>query len=114
MLSRRGFAGVAAAGFSEFALAQRAAVNGVAPAGTVWLNANEFPDGPPPAAMEAMQRVLGSSNRYHYHEFAAFYKTLAASEKLDANQILVGAGSSEVLHGAVDVFTSPRRPFITS
>lgn len=64
--------------------------------------------------MEAMQRVLGSSNRYHYHEFAAFYKTLAASEKLDANQILVGAGSSEVLHAAVDAFTSPKRPFITS
>lgn len=113
MLSRRGFAGLLAAGFSEAAFAQRAAVKGAAPAGTVWLNANEFPEGPPQAALEAMSRVIGESNRYHYPEFQSFYKAIAASEKLDANQVLIGAGSSEVLHAAVDVFTSPKRPFIT-
>src|SRR5205823_13121075 len=50
---------------------------------------------------------------YHYSEFDSFYKTIAASEKLDANQVLIGAGSSEVLHCAVDAFTSPKRPFVT-
>src|SRR5260370_27467997 len=114
MLTRRGFAGVvAAAGFSEFAFAQRATVAGAAPKDTVWLNANEFPEGPPAAAVQAMSRVIGESNRYHYPEFQSFYKTIAASEKLDANQVLIGAGSSEVLHAAVDVFTSPTKPFIT-
>src|SRR5438105_3982497 len=112
-LSRRGFAGLVAAGFTEAAFAQRAAVNGAPPAGTVWLNANEFPEGPPPAALQAMSRVIGESNRYHYSEFDSFYKTIAASEKLDANQVLIGAGSSEVLHCAVDAFTSPKRPFVT-
>jgi hypothetical protein len=53
-LTRRGFAGVAAAAltpafFTEAAFAQRAAVRGNAPPGTVWLNSNEFPEGPPPA-----------------------------------------------------------------
>lgn len=114
MLTRRGFAGVvAAAGFSEFAFAQRASVKGAAPKGTVWLNANEFPDGPPPASVQAMSRVIGESNRYHYGEFADFYKAVASIEGFQANQVLIGAGSSEVLHSAVDVFTSPRRPFIT-
>lgn len=113
-LTRRGFAGaVAFAGFSEFAFAQRANVGGTAPKGTVWLNANEFPDGPPAASVQAMQRVIGESNRYHYGEFAEFYKSIAATEKLEANQVLIGAGSTEVLHDAVDVFTSPTRPFIT-
>jgi histidinol-phosphate aminotransferase len=115
-LTRRGFgfAGAAiAAGFSEFAFAQRANVAGAAPKDTVWLNANEFPDGPPDAAVKAMQRVIAESNRYHYREFEDFYKSIAAIEKLDAKQVVVGAGSSEVLHSAVDVFTSPTRPFIT-
>jgi histidinol-phosphate aminotransferase len=114
MLTRRGFAGVAiAAGFSEFAFAQRANVAGAAPKNTVWLNANEFPDGPPEAAIQAMSRVIGESNRYHYREFESFYKSIGAIEKLDAEQVIVGAGSSEVLHSAVDVFTSATRPFIT-
>ncbi|MBZ5602148.1 MAG: aminotransferase class I/II-fold pyridoxal phosphate-dependent enzyme [Acidobacteriia bacterium] len=113
-LTRRGFAGaVAAAGFTEFAFAQRANIGGAAPKDTVWLNANEFPDGPPAAAITAMQRVIGESNRYHYREFNDFYKAIAASEGLKGDQVLIGAGSSEVLHSAVDVFTSPTRPFIT-
>jgi len=112
-VTRRGFAGVIAAGFTEFAFAQRAAINGTAPKDTVYLNANEFPDGPPPAAIQAMQRVIGESNRYHYSEFADFYKAIAQSEKLDAEQVLIGAGSSEVLHCAIESFTSPTKPFVT-
>jgi len=122
MLSRRsfsttvtaGFAGVFAAGFTEAAFAQRAAVPGAAPADTVWLNGNEYPEGPPQASIDAMSRVIGSSNRYHYQEFPAFYSALAASQGLAADQILVGAGSSEVLHAAVEAFTSPTIPLITS
>lgn len=121
MLSRRGFsqgltaglAGALAAGFSEAAFAQRAALTGVAPADTAWLNANEFPYGPPQVSIDAMAKVIGSSNRYHYQEFPAFYSTLAATEGLDAKQILVGAGSSEVLHAAIEAFTSPTVPLIT-
>jgi histidinol-phosphate aminotransferase len=118
-LTRRGFAGVAAAAltpafFTETAFAQRAAVRGNAPPGTVWLNSNEFPEGPPPAAIEAMTRTLAESNRYHYQEFRAFYSAVAASEKFDADSILVGSGSTEILHCAIDAFTSEKRPFITS
>ena len=101
-----------AAGLTEAAFAQRAKVPGVAPAGTVWLNGNEFPEGPPKASVDAMANIIGGSNRYHYQEFPAFYAKLAANEGLSADEILVGAGSSEVLHAAVEAFTSPTLPLI--
>src|ERR1700722_3166621 len=112
MFSRRAFAGMIAAGPTEAAFAQRASVQGTAPADTVWINGNEFPEGPPQASIEAMAQVIGSSNRYHYQEFPAFYAKLAANEGLTSEQILVGAGSSEPLHAAVEAFTSPTIPLI--
>lgn len=114
MLTRRGFVGVIAAGLAQAGLARHPAVETSAPQpGTVWLNANEYPEGPPPASIAAMTRVLTASNRYHYEEFASFYAALADSLKLKATNILVGAGSSEALHCAVDAFVTPTRPFIT-
>ncbi len=117
-LTRRGFAGMAAALtpalFTEAAFAQRAAIRGNAPPGTVWLNSNEFPEGPPPASIEAMTRTLAESNRYHYQEFQGIYSAIAASEKFERDAILVGSGSTEILHCAIDAFTSEKRPFITS
>jgi histidinol-phosphate aminotransferase len=113
MFNRRGFAAMIAAGLTEAAFAQRAAVPGTAPADTVWLNGNEFPEGPPKESLEVMAQAIRESNRYHYQEFPAFYSSLAASQGLRAEQILVGAGSSEILHAAVDAFTSRTLPFIT-
>ncbi|MCL6506016.1 MAG: aminotransferase class I/II-fold pyridoxal phosphate-dependent enzyme [Bryobacteraceae bacterium] len=118
MISRRAFAqamgAMAGAGFwSERALAQRALVGGELGRDMVWLNANENPDGPCPKAIEAMREVLPYSWRYHYQEFGDFYAAVARSEGLDREQVLVGAGSSEILHAAIDVFTAPDRPLIT-
>jgi histidinol-phosphate aminotransferase len=121
MISRRGFgkslgilaSAPIAAAMTESAMAQRALV-GAAPEGTVWLNANEHPDGPCIASMVAMSQVLGLSGRYHYQEFPEFYGVVARSEQLEANQVLVGSGSSEILHTAIDAFTSPTRPLILS
>ena len=113
MFTRRTFAGMIAAGLTEAAFAQRAAVPGVAPADTVWINGNEFPEGPPKASVEAMAQIIGGSNRYHYQEFPAFYQKLATSQGLNADQILVGAGSSEILHASIETFTSPTMPLIT-
>lgn len=119
MLTRRAFAGrlgVAAAAsgmLPEMIYAQRAAVGFKMPKDVIWLNGNEFPAGPPASAIKAMTEVLATSNRYHYQEFGDFYAALAHSEDLTPDQILVGAGSSECLHAAVEAFTSPTRPMIT-
>jgi histidinol-phosphate aminotransferase len=120
MLTRRGFAARLGAGAAalrmlpEMAYAQRAAVqaSGMA-ADMVWLNANENPPGIPRAALAAMNETLPSAWRYHYQDFRDIYAAIAKSEDLAPEQVMVGAGSSEVLHIAVDSLTSPTRPLIT-
>ena len=121
MLTRRGFAarltlGAAAIRISsEMAYAQRAAAH-LAEVGSddmVWLNSNENPAGPPAVSLDAMREALPVSGRYHYREFNQIHKVIAGSEELTPDQIVTGAGSSEVLHTAVDVFTSPTRPLIS-
>jgi histidinol-phosphate aminotransferase len=118
MISRRGFGktlgslAMASAIGGEAAFAQRGAVHLDAPPGTIWLNANEHPDGPPAASLTQMASAMQSSGRYHYQEFPDFYATVARSENFEASQMLIGAGSSEILHNAVEVFTSPTRPLI--
>jgi len=98
----------------EAAYAQRAAAKSTGQgANMVWLNANENPAGPPAVSLDVMRETLPTAGRYHYNEFGEIYATVAKSEGLAANQIALGAGSSEVLHTAVDLFTSATRPFIS-
>ena len=120
MITRRNFAvrlGMSAAALramSEAAFAQRAVVRaGDLPTDMVWLNANENPAGPPQVAIDAMREVLPLAGRYHYNEFAQIETAIAASEELSLNQMITGAGSTEVLHSAVDLYTSPTRPLIS-
>src|SRR5690242_20182606 len=116
MMTRRSFAAAIAAAriLPEIAYAQRAAVKvGDLPKDMVWLNANENPAGPPEVSLAAMREALPTSGRYHYQEFGQIYSTIARSEDLTADQIVAGCGSSEVLHTAVDVFTSPTKPLIS-
>jgi histidinol-phosphate aminotransferase len=98
----------------EAAYAQRAAAKSTSFAkDMVWLNANENPAGPPAVSLDAIREVLPFTGRYHYNEFGDVYAAVAKSEGLAPNQIVLGSGSSEVLHTAVDLFTSANRPLIT-
>lgn len=118
MITRRRFAfhmGLAAAAprmLPEMAYAQRAALNVPLAKDMVWLNANENPEGPPAVSIDAMTQALPTTGRYHYQEFRDFYAAVARSEDLAPDQVLIGAGSSEVLHAAVDALTSPTLPLI--
>jgi histidinol-phosphate aminotransferase len=97
----------------EMAYAQRAAVpNAGAAKDMVWLNANENPVGIPKAAMTAMSETLPNAWRYHYQEFRDIYAAIAKSEDLPPEQVMVGSGSTEGLHIAVDSLTSATRPLI--
>jgi histidinol-phosphate aminotransferase len=118
MITRRGFAARIGAAMAvgkmlpEMAYAQRAMVEGNLPKDMVWLNANENPLGPPKSSLAAMAEVLPASGRYHYQEVRDFYAALARSEDLQPENVLVGSGSSEMLHAAVEAFTVPGRPLI--
>jgi histidinol-phosphate aminotransferase len=120
MFTRRNFlagagAAVAAARLMpEMAWAQRAAIRTAnLPKDMVWLNANENPAGIPEVSQAAMREVIPTAYRYHYQEVGDIDAAIAKSDGLAADQILVGAGSSEPLHIVVDAFTSATRPFIT-
>lgn len=118
MITRRGFGARIGAALAvgrmmpEMAYAQRAMIQGNLPKDMVWLNANENPLGPPKSSLAAMAEVLPASGRYHYQEVRAFYAALGRSEDLQAENILAGCGSTELLHGAVEAFTSPDRPMV--
>src|SRR5689334_7186795 len=118
MLTRRDIArtiGFAAVGrmLPEMAYAQRAAIPFKnLPKDMVWLNANENPLGPPKPALAAAFEAVPTAGRYYYNEFNDICTGIAASEGLTAEQVFVGSGSTEVLHAAVDAFTSPTRPLI--
>lgn len=106
--------GATASFWTEAALARRALAGSEAPSEMVWLNANENPEGPCSAALEAMAEALRASGRYHFDEYRQFVAAVAASEGLEPRQVFVGAGSSEVLQVAVWAFTGPSRPLIYS
>jgi len=115
MISRREF-GSAAALLSlipELAFAQHAAVTGEVPADTVWLNANENPEGPPEESRVAIRNAVAEAGRYNHRVFPSYHAALGKSVGLEADQIIPGAGSTEVLHCALDAFTTATRPLIT-
>jgi histidinol-phosphate aminotransferase len=121
MISRREFGGLALLGFASpdgfrlgDAFAQHAAVQGAAPPDTVWLNANENPEGPPDEARQAIGRAIADCGRYNHRVFPAFHEALARSAGVGTDEVIPGAGSTEVLHCAIDAFTSASRPLITA
>jgi histidinol-phosphate aminotransferase len=115
MISRRELGGLALMGLtSEIAFAQHAAVQGTAPPDTVWLNANENPEGPPVEAKQAIAQAIADSGRYNHRAFPAFHEALARSAGVQSDQVIPGAGSTEVLHCAIDAFTTAHRSLITA
>lgn len=98
----------------ELAFAQHAAISGPVPPGTIWLNANESPEGPPAAARAALLAAVDEAGRYSHRAFPGIEQAIAAALGVAPDQLLLGAGSSQVLHCALQAFTGPGRSFITA
>jgi len=114
MLSRRKFGSLALTGLgSELAFAQHAAVLGAVPADTVWLNANENPEGPPAEAKAAISDAIQDAGRYNHRFFQVLNEALARFAGVQPDQVIQGAGSTEILHCALHAFTSADKPLIT-
>ncbi len=115
MISRRDLGRLAAMELlAGTAFAQHAAVRGDVPPDTVWLNANENPEGPPEEARQAIARAIAQAGRYNHRAFPALHDALARSTGVAAGEVIPGAGSTEILHCAIDAFTSAGRPLITA
>ncbi len=64
---------------------------------TIRLGSNENPHGPSPAARKAMLAVVNNSNRYPWETTTVLREKIAASFQLTKENIIIGAGSSELL-----------------
>ena len=62
------------------------------------LSSNENPFGPSPKAVAAMAAALGDSHRYPSTDHGALRAAIAAVEGLDADRIICGVGSDEIIH----------------
>ena len=67
------------------------------------LSFNENPYGPSPIVLEAMSKAFKYANRYGYPD-SGLVSALAAHHGVSANNILLGAGSTEILEAAAGAF----------
>ena len=66
-------------------------------AGPIRLDGNENPDGPSPAAREAILASVGEAPRYADESMTTLAELLAAREGVAVSQIIIGTGSGELL-----------------
>ncbi|MDQ4120085.1 MAG: aminotransferase class I/II-fold pyridoxal phosphate-dependent enzyme [Acidobacteriota bacterium] len=61
------------------------------------LSGNENPYGPSPKARKAIIEAVGASNRYPWNDVLTLEKMIAEREGLQPENVVLGAGSSEIL-----------------
>lgn len=89
---------LAGATFGSLAGQAHAQVVQPGPAGAARLSANENPYGPGPAAREALQQAIAEGWKYSFGEEMALKKLIAEREGLTPAHVVLGDGSSEILH----------------
>ncbi|ETX27650.1 histidinol-phosphate transaminase [Roseivivax isoporae] len=94
-------------GIMEIALYEggKASVAGVE--NVVKLSSNENPFGPSPAAQEAVRRVLHEMHRYPSTDHGPLRRAIAEVHGLDAERIICGVGSDEVIHFLCQAYAGP-------
>lgn len=92
-----GVAGISLSQFRSFAEPAQPPAAGTIADGLIKLNANENPYGPSPMARLAMAQHNNLSNRYGWDINGELIEALAQKNKITADNILLGAGSTELL-----------------
>lgn len=125
-VSRRGFIAAPAAPFSAAFMAARGFEAESAPGGSqsitaprtadIRINSNENPLGPGTAVIEAMLQKCPEAGRYPFNSTPdenALARALAAAFSIKTENVVVGAGSQEILKSAVRAFTTRDRGLVT-
>jgi histidinol-phosphate aminotransferase len=71
------------------------------------LSSNENPLGPPPLAVQAAQQMLSELHRYPDSKAVALRRLIAEIEGLTPENVIIGAGSSEVMSFVIRAFSQP-------
>ncbi|HEY5062890.1 MAG TPA: histidinol-phosphate transaminase, partial [Gemmatimonadaceae bacterium] len=78
------------------------------------LDSNENPNGPGRAVLDAVHAAFDVVNRYPGGPSAALAQTVAKSRGVAVESVILGCGSTEILHLAVRAFTSPAKPLVVA
>jgi histidinol-phosphate aminotransferase len=81
------------------------------------ISSNENPLGPGRAVLDAITGKFPEAGRYPFNSTpndGKLTETIAALHKAKTDQIVLGAGSQEILKSAIRAFTSPFRPLVTA
>ncbi len=123
-LSRRDFVrtlGVGAAGAYAASLVSTrrqeaiafAAQTGVSPSQVINLSNNENPMGPGQGVLDAIERALGptgaSAGRYPFALLTPLNELIAKKWNVKPENVLVGAGSTQILVNATHIYTSKEK-----
>lgn len=79
----------------------------------LFLDSNENPTGPCPAAAAALGGLLAKASRYPMRDMRALADDIAARHATRADYVSIGCGSTEILINAVRTFTSPTAGLLT-
>ena len=77
----------------------------VAPENIIKLSSNENPLGPPPMAVQAAQNTLPDLHRYPDSKAHALRSAIAENEGLTKDNVIFGAGSSEIMSFIIRAFS---------
>lgn len=81
------------------------------------INGNENPVGPGPTALAAILEELGEANRYPFNSTPGnidLVEVLAARFSVGKDNLVIGAGSSEILRSAVRIYAGNDRHIVTA
>ena len=82
--------------------------------GPINISSNENPYGPSPAARKAMADAIGLSNRYQWETIRKLMAAIGAKNNLTNDNVLVGAGSSEILDFCVQYAATEKGSFVVA
>lgn len=94
-------------GILDIALYQGGASTIAGHAEPLKLSSNENPFGPSPAAITAMAAQVAASHRYPSTDHAALRGAIAEIHGLEADNIICGVGSDEVIHFLCQAYAGP-------
>lgn len=109
-----GVSGIGLAQFNTLASPTANFFESIVGEATINLNANENPYGPSPLARAAMTKSINSSNRYNWQLTTDLVEALAKKNKVSAENILIGAGSTEIIDLVVRLSASTKGNLVTA
>ncbi|QEC44771.1 pyridoxal phosphate-dependent aminotransferase [Pseudobacter ginsenosidimutans] len=110
-----GMAGLGIAPLQSFAVTESGPHEALFPQDdSIRLSSNENPYGPSPAVIAAMTAALSLSNRYNWQYSSDLMATIAKKHQLDPGNIMISAGSTEILDLQARYFGEAKGSFVIS